>query len=163
MDVCEWSISIPHLSPSSLFPTMLRLTCPLPPSSPLSTFPTSLYKTRPLSLYCCSSFPFPKLAAGEINICRHFWEMGETGGSQWEREVEGREWCDGGQECIKRPLLIPSPPSLMPPTPPPSLLGSAAPPSTSYPVPAAPSGPSSLPPLSSSPALCPPPPHSLSR
>ena len=44
------------------------------------------------------------------------------------KRVEGREWCDGGQECIKRPLLIPSHPSLMPPHPPPSLLGSAAPP-----------------------------------
>ena len=34
------------------------------------------------------------------------------------KRVEGREWCDGGQECIKRPLLIPSHPSLMPPHPP---------------------------------------------
>ena len=119
-----------------------------------------MYKTRPLSHYCCSSFPIPKLAAGEINISRHFWETGENGGwHSGKEESRAESGVMAGRSALSAPPN--THPSLMPPTPPPSSAAPLPPPLLILSQPPHPAPlPSSLPPLSSSPALCPPPHYS---
>ena len=111
--VCEWpgEVLVSPVSPLPLFSPTLGLTCP----SPSLQFSQFFVQNLPLPLLLLSYSNAGRKKQTILNIFGN--------GRNWsDRRLVGRvEWCDGGQECIKRRLLIPTthpkcpPPSTAPP------------------------------------------------
>ena len=103
--VCEWpgEVLVSPVSPLPLFSPTLGLTCP----SPSLQFSQFFVQNLPLPLLLLS---YSNAGRKEQTILNIF-----GNGRNWsDRRLVGRvEWCDGGQECIKRRLLIPT---VVPPT-----------------------------------------------
>ena len=103
--VCEWpgEVLVSPVSPLPLFSPTLGLTCP----SPSLQFSQFFVQNLPLPLLLLSYSNAGRKKQTILNIFGN--------GRNWsDRRLVGRvEWCDGGQECIKRRLLIPT---VVPPT-----------------------------------------------